>query len=159
MPVKSVLVKYPILLVFGFCGCSSSMGFLDTILFLTWYIFPFDVAEILEGYFFTSCTVSPGQDWNYHFWIVLIHVDLNGINAAAWRYFTKYFWFVMWYELFVLCPMYLSRFLLLFSKGNIHEPLFLSLVPVNGMFSSFMVWSSFCVKTAFYPASRIFRWR
>ena len=105
-------------------------------IFITCYMCCFDVATLLLRYFFTSSTVIPRHDWKYPFLISLIHVDLTGMHSSAWRYLTKYVWFVMWYSMLVLCNMSLSSGVLLFSKGDIHNPVALCLVPVKMVFLS-----------------------
>ena len=67
MPTKSRLVIYPVFLIAVSYGSSSSMGFVDHIFSLTWYISPFDVASILGRYLFTSCTLSPDHDLEMSF--------------------------------------------------------------------------------------------
>ena len=49
----------------------------------------------------------------------------------------------------------MSKCELLLSKGNIHNPVAISLILVN-IFSSFMMWKFVCVKTDLYPASQLF---
>ena len=52
----------------------------------------------------------------------------------------------MWYEILIQCYISLYRCGLLFSKGNLHNLLYLSLVPVNIILFSFMMWKFVCVK-------------
>ena len=44
---------------------------------------------------------------------------------------------------------------IVFYKGTPHNPVSLSLVTVKRFFSSFMMWTFACVKTALYSASHI----
>ena len=109
-------------------------GFFLPHIFLTCYMCPFSVATLLGIYLSTRCLVIPDHYWEYHFWISLIHVDLTGMSAAAWRYLIKSVWFVMLYALLILCSISLSIFGLLFSKGTLHNPVNLSLFLVNIVF-------------------------
>ena len=97
---------------------------------------PLAVAKILGRYLFTSWTVSPGYYWKYHFWIDFIHAALTGMNAATYIYLTKSVWFVMLYALSIQCSGFLKIFglLFMFSKGTIHNPVVLSLVPIKIVF-------------------------
>ena len=106
--MKAILVISPILFIAIYYGLSSSMGYVDHKTFITCSIFTFSVVTLVGRYFFASCTVIPGYYCKYPFLIFLIYVDLNGINASAWRYLTKYILFFMWYALLVLCSIYLS---------------------------------------------------
>ena len=155
MPENSRLVIYPALSMVVSSGLSSSMDFVDHIFFCTWSMCHFDVAILLERKWVTSCTVIPGHDRKRPFWISSIHVYFTGINDTTNRYLTKSVWFVMWYDLCILCSMSLSSCGLLFSKGTLHNPVDLSLFPVNIIFSSLMMRKFLCVKTALQPTSHI----
>ena len=116
---------------------------------------PFDGATLLGKYLITSYTVSPGHYWKDPFLIALIHVDFTGLDAATWRHLTGSVWFFMWHLLLILCSISLSRYELFFSKGTLHNPVYLSLVPVKSFFLLCDV-DFFCVKTSLHPACHIF---
>ena len=131
------------------CACQSCIGSS-----LTNFDQNVSVATVLWRYLVTICTLSTGHNWKYPFWIALIHVDLTWINDETWMYLTKSIWFVRWYDLLILCSM--SSCGLLFSKGTIHNPVYLLLVPVKITPPSFMMWMFVCVKTTLHPESHIF---
>ena len=139
MPTKARLVIFPVLLISVSSISFSFMGFVDRILFITWYMCKFSVAALSGRYVFTSFTVSPGYDWKYICCIFLVHVYLTGLNAAAWRYLTKTVLFVVCCVMLILCYISLSSCVLLFSKGDPRNTLYLALVLVKIMFSSFMM--------------------
>ena len=146
MPTNFRSVISAVLLIDMSSGSSFSIGFLDCIFFLIWSMWPFSMATLFGRYLVTSCTVSTGHDWKYPFWISLIHVDLAGLNAAPCSYLTKYFWFVMWYMLLILCYMYLSSYECLFSKGTLYNQVFFFLSQLRLFFNNWL-----CV--------RLFMWR
>ena len=65
--------------------------------------------------------------------IDLVHGDMTGMNAAACRCLTKYFWYVMWYMLLIISLWFLPTCVLLsmFSKDTLHNPVVLSLALVS----------------------------
>ena len=95
---------------------------------------PFYVATLLGRYFVKKFTVITGHDWKYNFLIALIRIDLNELNGATWGYCTKSVWFVMWYTLLILYYISLSRCILFFYKGALHNTVALYLVPVKRIF-------------------------
>ena len=86
----------------------------------------------------------------------LIHVDLTGLNAVAYRYLTKYVFFFMWYALLILCSISLYIFELLCSKGTLQNPVSLYPVPFKMIYFSFMMYMFVYVKNALHPSSHIF---
>ena len=90
MPTKSMLFISTVLLIAVSSGSYLSMKFVDHIFFITCSMCYFGVAKLLGIYLFTIFTVISGHDWKYPFLIALIHVDLTGMNAAAWRYLTEF---------------------------------------------------------------------
>ena len=61
----------------------------------------------------------------------------------------------MYHALFILCSISLYRCVLLFSKVNLRNSVYLSLVLVKIIVSSFIIWTFFCVKTGLRPTSYI----
>ena len=130
-------------------GSYSSMSFVDRIFFsLDIYIYIFDVVTLLGRYLVTSFTVSPGHDCKFPVLITLIHVDLNGFNAAVWRHFTKFVLFVVWYVMFILCYISLYSCGFLFFNETLHNLVYLSLVTVKIIFP--LLWCGYlCVLKLF----------
>ena len=88
IPADARLVNYPVLLIAVSSISSSTIGFVDRIIYLTWSICPFNVTTLLWRYLFTSWTESPDHDQKYPFLIAMIHVDPTGRNAAVYRSLT-----------------------------------------------------------------------
>ena len=85
---------------------------------------PLSVSLLVGIYLLTSYTVSPSHDWNCPFWIMLIHVDLTGLNKFACIYLTELVWFYICYELFIdgCVTVPFCILLSLFNKGSLHIP-------------------------------------
>ena len=53
----------------------------------------------LGGCLATALDVRLGQEVKNPFWMALIHVEGNGMNAAAWKYCMCSYLVVVWYAL------------------------------------------------------------
>jgi hypothetical protein len=65
----------------------SFLGCVDLANIICWFKCPFTVAVDFDKCFSTACSVRPGQDAKFPFFISFIHIDFTGLNAVACRSF------------------------------------------------------------------------
>jgi hypothetical protein len=128
----------------------------DQIFCRVWSRCPLAVADVCGSCLLTAAVARPGQVVKYSRLMAAIQVDLTGLNAAAWRYLIMrrmpvWSWSTLAHWSVVGSGV--CRWCLGVCIGNFHNPMRVSLDPVNTVVLSLKTTTLSLSNVASHPAA------